>query len=100
MAMSRDRGTQRQKVDYGYGEVCDADGNVIEGLVLAGANQEHGIVSRMDGKVDPDLATRLPIGRRLRILPNHACAIGAQFSEYQAITAQVSRRNGDVNDGW
>jgi 2-iminobutanoate/2-iminopropanoate deaminase len=55
MAMSRDRGTQRQKVDYGYGEVCDADGNVIEGLVLAGANQEHGIVSRMDGKVDPDL---------------------------------------------
>ena len=61
--MSRDRGTQRQKIDFGYGAVCDADGNVIEGLVLAGANQEHGIVSRMDGKVDPDMATRLPIGR-------------------------------------
>ena len=37
--MSRDRGTQRQKVDYGYGAVCDADGNVTPGL--AGANQEH-----------------------------------------------------------
>jgi D-serine deaminase-like pyridoxal phosphate-dependent protein len=46
MAMSRDRGTQRQKVDCGYGAVCDADGNVTEGLVLAGANHEHGIVSR------------------------------------------------------
>jgi D-serine deaminase-like pyridoxal phosphate-dependent protein len=39
MAMSRDRGTQRQKVDYGYGAVCDAGGNVTQGL--AGANQEH-----------------------------------------------------------
>jgi hypothetical protein len=50
MAMSRDRGTQRQKVDYGYGAVGDVDGNLIDGLVLTGANQEHGIVSRRDGK--------------------------------------------------
>jgi D-serine deaminase-like pyridoxal phosphate-dependent protein len=100
MAMSRDRGTQRQKVDYGYGAVCDADGNLLEGLVLAGANQEHGIVSRMDGKVDPDMATRLPIGRRLRILPNHACATGAQFSEYQAITAHGVAQQWRRFDGW
>ena len=100
MAMSRDRGTQRQKVDYGYGAVCDADGNVIEGLVLAGANQEHGIVSRMDGKVDPDMARRLPIGRRLRILPNHACATGAQFAEYQAITAHGVAQQWRRFDGW
>jgi threo-3-hydroxy-D-aspartate ammonia-lyase len=100
MAMSRDRGTQRQKVDYGYGAVCDADGNVIEGLVLAGANQEHGIVSRMDGKVDPDMAMRLPIGRRLRILPNHACATGAQFAEYQAITAHGVAQQWRRFDGW
>jgi threo-3-hydroxy-D-aspartate ammonia-lyase len=100
MAMSRDRGTQRQKVDYGYGAVCDADGNLIEGLMLASANQEHGIVSRMDGKVDPDMAMRLPIGRRLRILPNHACATGAQFSEYQAITAHGVAQQWRRFDGW
>jgi D-serine deaminase-like pyridoxal phosphate-dependent protein len=100
MAMSRDRGTQRQKVDYGYGAVCDADGNLLEGLVLAGANQEHGIVSRMDGKVDPDMATRVSIGRRLRILPNHACATGAQFSEYQAITAHGVAQQWRRFDGW
>ena len=100
MAMSRDRGTQRQKVDYGYGAVCDADGNLLEGLVVAGANQEHGIVSRTDGKVDPDMATRLPIGSRLRILPNHACATGAQFSEYQAITAHGVAQQWRRFDGW
>ena len=94
--MSRDRGTQRQKVDYGYGAVCDADGNVIK----ASCQPEHGIVSRMDGKVDPDMATRLPIGRRLRILPNHACATGAQFSEYQAITAHGVAQQWRRFDGW
>jgi D-serine deaminase-like pyridoxal phosphate-dependent protein len=26
----------------------------------------------------------LPVGTRLRILPNHACATAAQFPEYQA----------------
>ena len=28
------------------------------------------------------MAPLLPIGSRLRILPNHACATGAQFPEY------------------
>ncbi|MEP6791833.1 MAG: alanine racemase, partial [Ramlibacter sp.] len=45
MAMSRDRGTQKQKHDYGYGLVCDTDGRVLDGYVLSGANQEHGILS-------------------------------------------------------
>jgi D-serine deaminase-like pyridoxal phosphate-dependent protein len=100
MAMSRDRGTQRQKVDYGYGAVCDVGGNLIDGLVLAGVNQEHGILSRMDGKVDPDMVRRLPIGTRLRILPNHACATGTQFSEYQAITAYGVVQQWRRFDGW
>ena len=85
MAMSRDRGTQRQANDFGYGQVCDADGNPIPGYTISGANQEHGIVSRAG---DPDLAIaeRFPVGKLLRILPNHACATGAQFPEYQAIS--------------
>ena len=48
---------------------------------MTGANQEHGIVARAGG-VDPDIAVRFPVGTRLRILPNHACATGAQFPEY------------------
>lgn len=32
MALSRDRGTANQKVDQGYGLVCDIDGKIIDGL--------------------------------------------------------------------
>jgi hypothetical protein len=49
MAMSRDRGTAKQKVDQGYGVVCDAAGRPIEDLIVADANQEHGIVARRGG---------------------------------------------------
>jgi D-serine deaminase-like pyridoxal phosphate-dependent protein len=100
MAMSRDRGTQRQKVDYGYGAVCDADGNLIDGLAVTGANQEHGIVSHRAGALDSDLAQRFPVGTRLRILPNHACATGAQFSEYHALTAAGDVQTWRRFDGW
>jgi D-serine deaminase-like pyridoxal phosphate-dependent protein len=84
MAMSRDRGTQKQKRDFGFGLACTEDGQVLEGYVLSGANQEHGILSRA-GEPDPGIAQRFPIGTRLRILPNHACATGAQHPEYQAV---------------
>lgn len=86
MAMSRDRGTQAQVRDYGYGQVCDAAAEPIEGYVVSGANQEHGIVSRL-GDPDREIVRRFPVGARLRILPNHACATGAQHPEYHAVDA-------------
>jgi D-serine deaminase-like pyridoxal phosphate-dependent protein len=83
MALSRDRGTARQRLDQGYGLVCDEDGVPIEDLVVTEANQEHGIVTRRGGgSVD---VTRFPIGSRVRILPNHACATAAQHCEYQVV---------------
>lgn len=99
MAMSRDRGTQRQPHDYGYGQVCDAGGAVLDGYVLSGANQEHGIVS-LAGGTDHDIARRFPVGSQLRILPNHACATGAQFPEYQALEADGSVRSWPRFYGW
>jgi len=81
MAMSRDRGTQKQARDFGYGQVCDVDGKPIVGYVVDSANQEHGIVAKV-GAVDQDIASRFPVGTMLRILPNHACATAAQFPEY------------------
>jgi len=83
MAMSRDRGTASQRVDQGYGLVCNAAGRVIPGLYIKQANQEHGVIAShpdFDGDV-PDL----PVGTRLRILPNHACATAAQHKRYHVI---------------
>ena len=53
---------------------------------MHGANQEHGIISNPDVPLK-DIVDRLPVGTQLRILPNHACATGAQFPEYQALDA-------------
>lgn len=80
MALSRDRGTARQKLDQGYGLVCDVAGRPIPDLIVADANQEHGIVAHRSG--DPARLPELPVGTRLRLLPNHACATGAQHERY------------------
>ena len=84
MAMSRDLGTAAQQHDYRYGQVCDTDGKLLDGFVMHGANQEHGIIA---GAAAVDMAQRFPVGTQLRILPNHACATGAQFPEYNAVSA-------------
>ncbi|RAQ13958.1 DSD1 family PLP-dependent enzyme [Burkholderia cepacia] len=99
MAMSRDRGTQRQARDFGYGQVCAEHGDVLGDYVMSAANQEHGIVSRA-GTPDSGIAQRFPIGTRLRILPNHACATGAQHPEYQAIGDDGSAQAWPRFYGW
>jgi D-serine deaminase-like pyridoxal phosphate-dependent protein len=85
MAMSRDRGTQKQKNDYGYGQVCNLDGIILNDFQLSSANQEHGIISSTNLESKEDISALLPIGTQLRILPNHACATGAQFPEYHTV---------------
>ena len=99
MAMSRDRGTGKQQRDYGYGQVCTVDGVPIEGYLLSAANQEHGILSR-EGAADTDIVARFPVGTRLRILPNHACATGAQFPAYQALAADGTVQTWERFHGW
>ncbi|HDR8941159.1 DSD1 family PLP-dependent enzyme [Burkholderia vietnamiensis] len=99
MAMSRDRGTQRQARDFGYGQVCTEAGDALDGYLMSSANQEHGIVSR-SGAPDPDIARRFPIGTRLRILPNHACATGAQHPEYRALTRDGATQTWPRFYGW
>jgi D-serine deaminase-like pyridoxal phosphate-dependent protein len=100
MAMSRDRGSAKQKHDYAYGQVCALDGTVMPGYLLSGANQEHGILSCVDPVTEIDIVALLPVGTRLRILPNHACATGAQFPQYQAIAADGSVAPWERFHGW
>ncbi|MEU2711445.1 DSD1 family PLP-dependent enzyme [Streptomyces sp. NPDC007205] len=81
MAMSRDRGTAAQAQDQGYGLVADLSGHLIPGLVMTAASQEHGTLTARDGADLP----HLPVGTRLRILPNHACATAAQHRGYHIV---------------
>lgn len=83
MAMSQDRGTSKQEVNQGYGLVCDVSGQPFDNLILADANQEHGIITVRPGS-DAGLPA-LQIGDRVRILPNHACATGAQHQAYHVV---------------
>lgn len=83
MALSRDRGTANQKVDQGYGMVCDMQGNSIGDLIVTAANQEHGIISSAsNAKVNTEA---FPVGAQLRILPNHACSTAAQYGGYHLL---------------
>jgi D-serine deaminase-like pyridoxal phosphate-dependent protein len=92
-ALSQDRGTAHQAVDQGYGLVCDLAGAPYLGLIVTRVNQEHGIVSLRPGSTVrlPDI----PIGSRVRTLPNHACATATQFDRYH-----VLNEKDQVTDIW
>ncbi|GIJ45175.1 alanine racemase [Virgisporangium aliadipatigenens] len=83
MATSQDRSTAQQKIDQGYGLVTDLDGVPYPDLLMSAASQEHGVLSVRPGSAAelPDL----PVGARVRILPNHACATAAQHDRYHVI---------------
>jgi len=83
MAMSRDRGTANQRVDQYYGVVCDLQGRPLGDLVMKETNQEQGILMLRPGSTAA--LPELPLGTRVRILPNHACATGAQHDGYHVV---------------
>lgn len=92
MAMSRDRGTAAQAVDQGYGLARDRAGRPFGDAIMIAANQEHGILASRPGAAPPPEA---PVGSRLRILPNHACATAAAYDHYHVIGAE-----GEITAVW
>ena len=72
----------------------------LDGYVLSGANQEHGIVSRAGMRRTRDIAQRFPVGTQLRILPNHACATGAQFPSTRPLAPAASLQHWPRFYGW
>ena len=83
IALSKDRGTGAQRIDCGFGLVCDASsGRILDGLLVSAVNQEHGLISPTNGALD---YSRFPIGSQLRILPNHACMTAAAHECYQVV---------------
>jgi D-serine deaminase-like pyridoxal phosphate-dependent protein len=85
MALSRDRGTAAQRLDQGYGLVCDLSGKIYPDLIVAQASQEHGILAIRSGSSQG--LPVLSIGAKVRILPNHACATASQHELYNVVSA-------------
>ena len=92
LSLSRDRGTADIEKDWGYGAVCDTDGKLIANVRVESTNQEHGIITATEGELD---WSKFPIGGRVRILPNHACASAAAYDRYF-----VTDGNDQIVDIW
>ncbi len=92
-AISSDCGTACQATNQHMGLVCDLTGRPFGDLVLLHVNQEHGVIAVRPGSQGqlPDL----PVGSRVRILPNHACATAAQHDKYQIVD-----ESSDVVEVW
>lgn len=69
-ALSQDRGVPAMAGSTGLGRVGRPGMSPSEAdLIVSAANQEHGFVTASDGG-----PTRLAIGDRVQVWPNHACA--------------------------
>ena len=93
MALSADRSTRKQSLDQHFGVVCDVEGNPHDDLVVLRTSQEHGVIAARPGSGSkPPI---LPVGTRLRILPNHACATAAQHDRYEVVDGGI-----DIRETW
>ena len=85
LALSKDRSTAAlgSVEDAGFGLVCADDGEIVTGMRVVDAYQEHGMVA-----LPPERdVTEFPIGIRLRVLPNHACMTAAAHDRYHVVDA-------------
>jgi D-serine deaminase-like pyridoxal phosphate-dependent protein len=90
LALSRDPGPVHVDPDCGFGILLSVDGRALDALRLVSLTQEHGLV-----RASTRLAVeRLPIGTRLRVIPNHSCLAAACFDRYHVID------NGRLVDEW
>ncbi len=84
LALSKDRSANEFDPQAGYGWACDLGCRPFApALYVADVHQEHGLIAGRDGAAPP--YELLPVGARVRILPNHACMTAAAYGEYQVV---------------
>ena len=81
LALSKDVSASEFRPDVGYGLIRPVCGAALstDSLFVAEVHQEHGLVAAPDGRL-PWAA--LPVGGKVRVLPNHACLTAAAFDRY------------------
>jgi D-serine deaminase-like pyridoxal phosphate-dependent protein len=85
LALSKDVGPDHIDPRFGYGIVCDADLRPMPSMRIVSLSQEHGKIAAH---------THVPVGTRLRIIPNHSCLTAAMFDRYHVLDG------GRVVDQW
>ncbi len=98
LALSKDISAQEFQPKVGYGTVA---GTEMNGIAVVDCSQEHGFV----GADRPLPYADLPVGARVRILPNHACITAAAYDRYYVVDSELDggRAVVDVYDrvnGW
>jgi D-serine deaminase-like pyridoxal phosphate-dependent protein len=94
LALSKDLSASEFTKNVGYGLIRPVRGAVFPPvhLFVAEVAQEHGLIAAADGELPWG---DLPIGAKVRVLPNHACLTVAPFDRYH-----VDRGNGLAGVQW
>jgi D-serine deaminase-like pyridoxal phosphate-dependent protein len=85
LALSKDVSPENIDPRFGYGIVCDATLRPLPAMRIIALSQEHGKIA---------VQTHVPVGTRLRIIPNHSCLTAAMFERYHVLD------RGKVVDTW
>lgn len=84
LALSKDLSPSHLDPEFGYGVVCNLDLEPLP-MRLVALSQEHGKIVT---------SAPVPVGTRLRILPNHSCLTAAMYDAYQIVD------RGRIVDQW
>lgn len=97
LALSKDISANDRWPQVGYGSLCDPETMTpLEGLHIAKVSQEHGVIPVSDeGAYD-----RLPVGAKVRVLPNHACITAAAYPCYHVVEGTQVVDEWDRVNGW
>lgn len=82
LALSKDISAQEFQPQVGYGTIVDAP---ARDMAVVACSQEHGFV----GAADPLPFGNLPVGSRVRVLPNHACITAAAYDRYYVVDSDL-----------
>jgi D-serine deaminase-like pyridoxal phosphate-dependent protein len=82
LALSKDISAQEFQPKVGYGTIADPP---AKDMAVIACSQEHGFV----GSDDPIPYGNLPVGTRVRVLPNHACITAAAYDRYYVVDSEL-----------
>ena len=97
LALSKDISANARWPEVGYGSVCDPKSMApLDDLHVAKVSQEHGVIP-----VENERAfQRLPVGSKVRVLPNHACITAAAYDRYHVVEGIEVVDEWDRVNGW